>query len=367
MVAVVLSSLVLHGSGAQDPVIGPPSPLPGLQAPLPDAPSLIAWTVDLPAPPTTSPLLTTDLVIAAYLPGVVAAYHRVDGRLAWRVELETEGPLAADGPLLYVPVGDTLHALTLTDGSPAWTVSIGTQAAPLVAKDGWLLTVDGRALSARRAIDGVPIWTVDAGPQREASVIAGDMLVTPVADGRLVARDLLTGAVRWERPLGGAPGPVAVIGDDVLAGASDQRFYCVDAANGRIEWHQRVGATIRGRASADSERIFYAALDNQVHAVDRWDGARRWQAPLNFRPLTGAIAAGARVFVGAPGAGIRILDAASGRVVGSITVGDQLALEPAFLADDGLAAFAAVTGSLGEIWRLSATRDIPVATVPASR
>ena len=364
---MALSSLVLRGAAHQDPVVGPPSPLPGLKVELPVAPSLIAWTIDLPAPPTASPLLTPDLVIAAHLPGIVAAYHRADGRLAWRVELETEGPLAADGPLLYVPVGETLHALTLTDGSPAWTVSIGTQAAPLVAKDGWLLTVDGQALSARRAIDGVPIWTVDAGPQRESSVIAGDMLVTPVADGRLVARDLLTGAVRWQRWLGGEPGPVAVIGDAVLAGASDRYFYCVDAADGRIDWRRRVGATIRGRASADAERIFYAALDNQVYAVDRWDGALRWQAPLTFRPLTGAIAAGSRVFVGAPGAGIRILDAASGRVVGSITVGDQLALEPAVLAGDGVAAFAAVTGSLGAVWRLSATRDIPVATVPPPR
>ena len=153
----------------------------------------------------------------------------------------------------------------------------------------------------------------------------------------------------------------------MLAGASDRYFYCVDAANGRIDWRKRVGSTIRGRASADGERIFYAALDNLVYAVDRWDGATIWQAPLNFRPLTGAIAAGSRVFVGAPGAGIRILDAASGRVVGGITVGDQLALEPAVLTNDGLVTFAAVTGTLGEVWRLSATREIPVATAPPSR
>lgn len=367
MVAVLLSSLVLHGAAPQVAVVGPPSPLPGLQAPLPDAPTLIAWTVDLPAPPTASPLLTPDFVIAAHLPGTVAAYHRGDGRLAWRVELETEGPLAADGPLLYVPVGDSLHALTLADGAAAWTVPIGTQATPLVAKDGWLLTVDGQALSARRAIDGVPIWTVDAGPQREASVIAGDMLVTPVADGRLVARDLLTGTVRWESGLGGAPGAVAVIGDDVLAGASDWFLYCVDTANGRIDWHQRVGAAVRGRPSADGERIFYAALDNQVHAADRWDGARRWQTPLTFRPLTGAIAAGSRVFVAGPDTGIRILDAATGRAVGGITFPDRLSLEPGFLATDAVAAFAAVTGTLGGAWRLSTTRDIPVAIVPAPR
>jgi outer membrane protein assembly factor BamB len=158
-----------------------------------------------------------------------------------------------------------------------------------------------------------------------------------------------------------------VIGDDVLAGASDQRFYCVDAANGRIEWHQRVGATIRGRASADSERIFYAALDNQVHAVDRWDGARRWQTAMTFRPLTGAIAAGSRVFVAGPDTGIRILDAETGRAVGVISFPDRLSLEPGFLATDGTAAFAAVTGTLGGTWRLSATRRLPVAIVPVPR
>jgi hypothetical protein len=98
-----------------------------------------------------------------------------------------------------------------------------------------------------------------------------------------------------------------------------------------------------------------------VHAVDRWDGALRWQTGMTFRPLTGAIASGSRVFVAGPDTGIRIFDAATGRAVGVITFPDRLSLEPGFLAGDAVAAFAAVTGTLGHTWRLSATRRIAVA------
>jgi outer membrane protein assembly factor BamB len=366
--ALVLSSLVLPVSARQQsPVPGPPEPLPGRAAPLPQAPSLVAWSIDIPAAPLLAPLITDTAVVVAHLPGVVAAYHRADGRLLWRAELEAVQPLAADGPLLYVAAGAAIHALRLADGSKIWSVPTDTLSAPPVAQDGWLLTAAGGSLTARRAADGTAVWTVDSGELREAGVIAGDMLVVPVADGRVVARDLLSGAVRWERRIGGAPGPPAVIGGAVFVGGSDRIFYCLDAATGEIDWRSRVGARIRGRATADSDRVFFAALDNLVRALDRWHGAVRWQTPVSFRPLTGALASGAAVFVAGPNQDVRILRAATGAPAGTLTFPGRLAVEPGFAYSADGAVFAAITGNLEESWKLSLTYPVPVASAPPPR
>jgi len=365
---IIVSSLILHGSAYQaPPVTGPPTPLPGTPVPLPEAPSLIAWSVELPDAPIVSPLITADAVIVAYRPGIIAAFHRDDGRAVWRAELQPDAALAADGPLLYVSAGDTVHALRLADGSLAWQVRAGTLAAPMVAQDGWLLTQDGAALSARRAADGTAVWTIEASAQDEASVISGDMIVSPLLNGRVEARDLLSGRLRWGRQLGGAPGPLAVIGDHVFVGASNRIFYSLDALTGRVDWPMRVGATVRGRATADADRVFFTALDNLVRAVDRWHGAVRWQTPVAFRPLTGALSSGGRVFVAGPDEGVRILDAATGAPVGRIAFPGRLVLAPAFADTGGAAVFAALTGTLEETWKLSLTWPLRAATAPAPR
>ena len=364
MGALILLILVLAGPSVRGAQIGGvPSPLPGTPAPLPRAPGLIAWSVDLPAAPIVSPLIANDVVIATYLPGIVAAFRTSDGTQLWRVELSPEQPLAADGPLVYVVAGEAIHALRLADGSVAWRVPAGTVTGPPLAKDGWLLTHADSTLTARRAADGSAVWTVDSGVQRELGAISGDMVVIPLADGRLVARDLLGGQIKWERRLGGAPGPPAVIGEDVFVGASDRRFYCIDVRDGEIDWDRPVRATIRGAATSDGERVFFSAFDNMVHALDLWNGTLRWESAVSFRPITGALAAGGGVFVAGPDQGVRIFRAADGRAHGTLAFPSRLAIGPAFADTGAGAVFAAVTGNLEESWRLSLT--IPV-SVPAT-
>ena len=112
-------------------------------------------------------------------------------------------------------------------------------------------------------------------------------------------------------------------------------------------------------------------IHNLVRAVDRWDGALRWESPVSFRPLTGALASGGAVFVAGPDSRqqVRILRAADGKASGSLTFPSRLAIEPGF-ADTGAggAVFAAVTGNLEESWTLSLTFPVSVpATSPPPR
>jgi len=336
-----------------------PAQLPGTPVPLAEPQTRILWTVPLPAAAIGSPLIAGEVVLVAHLPGIVAAYRRSDGRALWRAEIEPEQPIATDGTLLLASDATTIHALRMADGSVAWRVPTVSLTAPLLVKDGWIITATAGALTARRAADGTTVWTVASAVERESPAIAGDVLFVPLVDGRLVARNLVDGAIRWERRLGGSPGEPLVVGDEVFVGASDRRFYCVDAASGEIEWPIRVGAQIRGRAASDGQRIFFVALDNLVRAVDHWTGAQRWQQGVPFRPLVGPTVAGGSVFVAGPGVELRAFRAATGAASGSITFPARIAIGPAYAETAAGVVVAAVTGNLEESWNLSLTAPIP--------
>lgn len=340
---------------------GPPAQLPGtpVTVSVPEPPSLIAWTIDLPAAPVVSPLITADLVIAVYQPGFVAAYARADGGERWRVELGADGPLVSDGTLVFVPSEGAVHALRLEDGSVAWRATTGELTAPMVTREGWLLAATDGKLAALRAADGATVWTVDAGLQRERAEISGNVLYASYADGRLIARDLTSGRVLWERRFRGVPGEPFVYGEDLFVGVTDKTFYCLNASTGRDDWlSKHVGATIRGRAAADARHVYFAALDNMVWALDRGHGAIRWHKGVPFRPSSGPVVAGRSVFVAGPGTSLAAFVAATGAPAASITFPGQLALTPGFLETEEGVVFAAVTGSLAKTWHLSLTHPL---------
>jgi outer membrane protein assembly factor BamB len=356
-VFLILLANVVGGQQIPAP-LGMPEQLPGTPLPPPPMPSLLAWTIDLPAAPSFSPIITADAVIASYLPGFIAAFSRDDGRERWRVQLTAEGPLASDGTFVFVASEGTVHALRLEDGLPAWRSATGALTAPMVAREGWLLAATQGKLTALRAADGSRVWTVEAGLQREAAAISGNVLFVPYADGRLIARDLTSGAVKWQRTFGGVPNEPFVYGEDIFLGVTNKHFYSLDAVSGEDRWRSRIGATVRGRAAADAERVYFAALDNMVHARDRRTGSVRWHKGVPYRPWSGPVVAGNSVFIAGPGSELRVFVAATGAPATSIAFPGQLALSPGFLETTEGAVFAAVTGSLEETWKLSLTLPI---------
>ena len=360
LLPVIFVGALAHTAAARQvpAVTGVPAVLPGTPIPPPPAPSIIAWTVGIPAAPNVSPILTAKIVVAGYLPGIVAGFDRADGRQVWTVELTPEQPLVTDGSFVFVAAAGAVHAVQLSDGRIAWSSPSGALTAPMVVKEGWLVAATGGKLTARRTTDGTPVWTVDAAAQREAAAITGDVLFVPQTDRRLVARNLLSGQVIWERRFGGQPEEPLAIGNRLYVGASDKMFYCVDAASGEIEWPVRVGATIRGRAASDGERVYFVALDNLIRALDRINGAVRWHKGVPFRPWAGPIVANGSVFIAGPGAELRVLTAATGAPGTSVRFPGQLALNPGVLQTEEGAIFAAVTGSLAEAWKLSLTLPI---------
>ena len=131
---------------------------------------------------------------------------------------------------------------------------------------------------ALRADSGEELWRQQAaGDVRIAPTVDGDRLYIPTVEGRISARDLLTGAELWSRMLGGSPTDIVATGDRLYVGSKDNFFYSIDTANGRLRWRWRAGADVVGAAVLDESRVYFAALDNLLRALDRYSGVQRWK------------------------------------------------------------------------------------------
>lgn len=336
------------------PQIAPlPSTLPGTVIPLPEPPSAVLWSVALPTGASSQPVVSGEHVYIARLPGTVTAYRGDDGGQAWTAAINPDQHLAVDGDLVFVASADALHALRAADGVVAWRVAVGALAAPLLARDGWVIAASASKLIAFRASDGGTIWTVDSGPVRERCAILGDTLFVPLADGAIEARDLETGASKWRQRIGGAPQEPLAIGDRLFVGGSDRYFYALDARDGEIEWRSRVGAAIRGVPATDGHRVYYAALDNLIRALDYRDGALKWHTGVPFRPFVGPVLVGETLVVSGAVEQIHLLRTRDGSRGTAIPLQQKLAVAPAIGTVKGRPVAAAVTGSLAESWRLT--------------
>ena len=225
-----------------------------------------------------------------------ASLRRIACRMAaeaWRVELRTDRPVAADGVRVFIASGEAIHALNAATSEVLWRAPIGTITAPLVAKEGWVIAATDATVTAFRAADGSKVWSRSTGAQRERATIDGDNLYLPLDDGHLLALDLQTGAERWSRHFTGPLSEVLAIGDRIYVGSADKYFYCLNAGNGQwaLEggWRQFIGAALRGRPAADesracSRRRWTTRCARSIAATARSGGSRACRSGPADRP-----------------------------------------------------------------------------------
>jgi outer membrane protein assembly factor BamB len=269
---------------------------------------------------------------------------------------------------LIVAAGDALLALDVRTGIVTWRQPTGALTAPPLVQEGWIVTGTESDVVARRASDGTIVWQQQHGPLHLRPTIEGDALYLPLADARVRAVDLTNGALKWERRLGGAPSEVAALAARVYVGSEDKFFYCLNPRDGRTEWRHRIGAAVAGRPAFDDDRVYFAAMDNLLRAVDRVDGALRWQAALPFRPFGGPILFGTAVVVPGAVAELPTFDVVTGTAGRPIPLAASLGVPIALRMSDKGPIAATVTGTLNAEWKLSvleASMTIPVAPLSA--
>lgn len=291
--------------------------------------------------------------------GAIVAHRLSDGVEVWRKAMRSDQPLSADAEHLFVASGEAIYAFT-HDGTAAWHIQSGTLTAPLLARDGWIIAASETRVTAYRAADGTRVWQRDGGTARQRASIEGNRLYVPIEDGRLLAVDLATGTPQWEHRFKGALTEVLPFADRVYVGSTDRYFYCLDEGDGSIAWRVVIGTALRGKPAGDAQRVYVVALDNQLRAYDRHNGALRW--PLRgvpFRSSGGPIVLGSMILVAGLTPDVYAFNAATGDPLGKISLPSPLVEPPAF-ADTPLGVLmAAITGDLNAQWKLSMTGPPP--------
>ena len=332
-------------------------------------PDTTRWSVEVAAPvaePPLPPLIAGKAVVLPLQGGAVAAHGLADGRELWRVQLNAQQELAADGHHVYVVSSGAVHAVRVDSGRPAWRADLGSPAtAPPLAHAGWVVAAAAGELFALRAADGRLVWKAAVGAIEFRPAVDGDLLIVPVADGTVRALDIVTGQQLWAQQLGAPPLEPLAIADRVYVGTAGKVFFSLHSSSGRPDWSKPVGGILRGRAAVDDRHVYFAGMDNMLFALDRGTGAVRWRTGLTYRPAAGPVALGGLVVV--PASHVRALPAfspAAGTSVGNIPFNELLAVTPAFTSVDGRINAVAVVGSLTNRFRLVVLEPSLVPALP---
>jgi outer membrane protein assembly factor BamB len=173
------------------------------------------------------------------------------------------------------------------------------------------------------------VWRRQLGaPLVSAPGPALDRLFLPLADNRIVAVLLINGETVWEKALSAPVTALLALEDQLVFGTAKKELISVDLKRGRDNWRWPLGGDIAGSPAADDKRIYFAARDNPLRAVDRKSGNLRWIADLSSRPAGGPLRVGETVFMPLVSSQILGFDPETGKPTVTATAAGEIGVQP---------------------------------------
>ena len=293
-----------------------------------------AWTAELDSGPRHAPAHDRTHVYVGLRNDTLVAVDLLSGAPAWTIEEGLDHPPATGGGVVVTARGSGLGGWRASDGFALWSADLGSPiAAPPLWSNGWLAAAtEAGEIVVLRGFDGRELWrrALD-GVATVRPAIAGGRLFVPLADGRVAVLALDTGAPIWERALSGRPQGILPL-DALFVGSTDNHLYRLDLGGG-IDWFWRTGGDVVGTPVADLEHVYFNARDNVLRALDRRNGARRWRRPLSGRPVHGPLRVGPLIVVAGVSPTVELFDAETGLPRGRYVAPGELAALPLVVPD----------------------------------
>jgi outer membrane protein assembly factor BamB len=258
----------------------------------------------------------------------IAAHN---GRVLWKKKVGSVSSRPVLGPeLLYVGTDDGhLVAIDPETGKEKWRY--GTRGAvlesPVVSGDLVIISNEADQVYAIDRGTGAFRWVYKSETPEEFTlrghagvIVAGDLVFTGFSNGTLVAQRQATGSVAWltslkadqERFVDVDATPV-VSGELVFAVSSAGGAFGVDRTTGLVRW--RLPVENGGGLDSDDRRLYLAAADQGVHAID-FTGNVVWrQGTRGGGEPAGPIVSGDYLLYALSDAGLYVADKQSGRVL----------------------------------------------------
>jgi outer membrane protein assembly factor BamB len=253
--------------------------------------------------------------------------------------------------------GGAMFALSADDGTEAWKRKVGAiSSRPLVHRGRIYVGTDDGHIVCLETGDGSERWRyATRGAISRTPVLAADMVLFGNESDQVYALDAETGAYRWqykgelpdEYTLRGHAG-VTVDGDLAFTGLANGTVVALRTASGSVAWM----TSLKGRAerfvdvdaqpTVVGDTVYASSAAGGVYALDRTTGLVKWRLPLEGAGTV--LADGDRLYVAAADAGVHALDLSGhilwrqglrggGEPADLVVVGDYLIYT---LADAGL-------------------------------
>ena len=275
--------------------------------------------------------------------GGLYAIDTATGRLKWKSVLTrlAHGTAfvstrpAVSGNVVLVPMGNTLVALSLTNGKELWrgprtaqsaTVAADPQTAFVMGEDNNFYALDsasGRQKWKKAFTQGRGSCYSHPVVRDGTVYVTGSIEISPATDRgpattyrHLFAFDANTGEELWRYPAKPAgwrdvclTQPIAA--EDSFFAVADETLHAVDRTNGRLRWTLEVKRPVEGSVRAvavsglvDAGPVLVGVTSGYLIAFDKASGKTAWEIKGQYRtasPST-AVAGGVLYFQGHPGA-----------------------------------------------------------------
>lgn len=305
-----------------------------LQAPVTTvAPLDPRWSIPFDTPPVAAAGFDATTAYVPLKGGQLAAVDLDHGTVRWRLDVATTFTPATGDGLVFTTTESLIEARDALTGATRWRTPLpGGAAVPLYWDTGWLLaSTPNGDLAAFRASDGTLVWRQPLGaPLATAPAPALDRLYLPLADNRLVSVLLTSGETKWSRMLSSRITGLLALDDQLVFGTAGRQVVSVSLATGRERWAWDVGGDVSGLPAADAKRIYFAARDNVLRAVDRKSGNLRWSASLPSRPSGSPLPLPNMVLMPLVGSAIAGFDLELGKATVTVQSAGEIGLQPFF-------------------------------------
>lgn len=291
------------------------------------------WSIPFETPPVAAAGFDATTAYVPLKGGQLVAVDIDGGSVRWRLDVATAFTPATGDGLVFTTSEASIEARDALTGVTRWRTPLpGGAAVPLYWDTGWLLaSTPNGDLAAFRASDGTLVWRQPLGaPLAAAPAPALDRLFLPLADNRLVAVLLATGETVWTKTLTGRITGLLALEDQLVFGTTAHVVTSVSVSSGRERWTWRVGGDVSGAPAADEKRIYFAARDNVLRAVDRKSGNLRWKASLSSRPAGGPLPLPNMVLMPLVSSEIAGFDLELGKPTVTVKAAGEIGLQPFF-------------------------------------
>ena len=300
----------------------------------------------------SGPVLAGDLLYVGSQDGQILALDPQDrGRVEWEFPQGEEPdiqavygtPVVEGGKVFFGGWDGRVYALDALTGKELWSGVLtkdgtpnerdpGIVGGPAVEDDTLFIGASDWYLYALDIQNGSERWRFKTGEKVWSTpTVANGVVYISSLDHRLYAIDARACNAapdrcqeKWQfEAVGGIVASPLVLGNRVYVGAFDRNFYALDIANGQEIYRYTAGNWFWSGAVTDGTLIYAPSLDGKLYALDK-DLQLRWSFDTGEPILVPPALVAGQVVVASDAETLYVLDAQSGDVRWSRTMGDKI-------------------------------------------